>query len=237
MTNENEVVNTDVTNQSVQKSPSALEDIEQKKAEQEVKEEQPEPIPEDTGVEPDEPKAGDKTPPNALLKATQVEREKRRELEEKLAKREKDLQEMEEKFNSLTTSTSSEDDEVYSDEGKALQKHINSLQGELSTLKKEKELESVLNSTEGLKEHRAEFEEFLEDPDNRGMRLSTAAKAFIAEKGIGGQKRQGLENPTGGDKSAPTSGTMSAEDVGTLRKTNFRKYQDMLQKGQIKISK
>lgn len=234
MTNENEVVkDADMTNQSVQRSPSALEDIEQKKAEQEVKEEQPEPIPEseeDTGVEPVEPKAGDKTPPNALLKATQVEREKRRELEAK-------LREMEEKFNSLTTSTSSEDDEVFSDEGKALQKHINSLQGELSTLKKEKELENVLNSTEGLKEHRAEFEEFLEDPENKGMKLSTAAKAFIVEKGIGGQKRQGLENPTGGDKTAPTSGTMSAEDVATLRKTNFRKYQDMLQKGQIKISK
>lgn len=238
MTNENEVVKTEVTNQQgenpqAQRSPSALEDVQQKLAEKEVKEAQPEPSPEpekvDEGVEPTETKAGDKTDPNLLLKSLQEERAIKKELKEKLAEKEEEL-------NQLRTSTSSEDDEVYTDEGKALKKQIDEIKNELSASKKKNELLTVISNNPSLKEHETEFQEFLNDSANKGLSIDRAAKVFIVEKGLDSVQRSGLEKSTGGDRKPASTGTMSHEDVERLRKTDFRKYQEMLQKGQIKMA-
>jgi hypothetical protein len=69
------------------------------------------------------------------------------------------------------------------------------------------------------------------------MSLKTAAKVFLTEKGLTGEtQRKGLEKPTGGDRTPIVSGTMTAEDAKRLRDTDYRKYSDMVRKGQIKIA-
>lgn len=106
---------------------------------------------------------------------------------------------------------------------------------ELQEIKEKLNKSEVLVSHPLLKETWSEFEEFRSHPDNRGMNIRTAAKAFYVEKGLLDPQRKGLEKPTGGPKTPLASG-MSAEDVKRLRESNYRKYQEMLKKGQIKIS-
>jgi len=172
-------------------------------------------------VTPEEPKAGDKTPPNALLESLQNEREKRRELEEKIKQ--------------LETTSISSDDEVFSDEGIALKKEIGSLKTELAEIKNNSVKQGILNADPIVSEHSQEFDEFCSDPDNAGMSLAVAARVFKVEKGLTGTTRKGLEKPTGGDKQPVTLGKMSAKDAEKLRKTDFRKYKDLLQKKQLII--
>ena len=87
-----------------------------------------------------------------------------------------------------------------------------------------------------LKDKMEDFEEFCADPDNKGMSMKTAAKAFLVENGLFGapKPRKGLEKPTGGDKT-PKSPGMTAEEAANLRKTNFREWQNRLMKGELKI--
>ena len=182
-----------------------------------VIEEKPEAvIPEE--ITPPAPKAGDRTDRNLLLKSLQEEREKRKLLEEKLAL--------------LESPVPSE--EVFSDEGKILEKEISSLKSELSEVKTELTKKDLLIAYPILKEKATEFEEFRADPENAGMNLRTAAKAFLAENGLIDAPRRGLERPTGGTRVPLTSG-MTVDDVKNLRETNYRRYQEMLMKGQIKI--
>lgn len=164
--------------------------------------------------------AGTKTDPNLLLKSLQEEREKRKQLEEQL--------------KNLTTSDSSIEEEAVSDEGRRLAKKINSLESEISNFKGELAERDIVISYPVLKDKWVEFEEFHSLPDNKGMNLRTAAKAFLIENGMLEAPRKGLEKPTGGPR-VPLSTSMSSEDIKTLRETNFRRYQDMLEKGQIKF--
>ena len=92
----------------------------------------------------------------------------------------------------------------------------------------------VIESHPELKESWSEFEKFREDEDNKGMNLKTAAKAFLVEKGLLNPQRKGLEKSTGGTKAPQTSG-MTSDEVKKLRETDFKKYRDMLIKGQIKV--
>lgn len=173
-------------------------------------------------------KAGDKTEPNLLLKSLQEEREKRRELEKELEEQIK-----------LRESSNSSDDDVWSDEGKALDQKFNertkALEAELAEIKKENAKKDLLVSNPVIKEHLAEFEEYLLDPDNKGMNLKTAAKAFMVDKGLLETKRTGLEKPTGSDRQPSTIGKMTAADARRLRETNFKKYQEMVINDQIQI--
>ena len=174
------------------------------------------------------PKAGDKTEPNLLLKALQEERDKRREVEKELEEQIK-----------LRESSNSSDDDVWSDEGKALDQRFNertkALEAELAEIKKENAKKDLLVSNPVIKEHLAEFEEYLLDPDNKGMNLKTAAKAFMVDKGLLETKRTGLEKPTGSDRQPSTIGKMTAADARRLRETNFKKYQEMVINDQIQI--
>lgn len=179
------------------------------------------PDPGSAAPEPPAFQAGDKTDPNLLLKSLQEERDKRRELEGQ-------INDLESKLSTLS------DDEVFSDEGKILKKEIGSLRSELTEIRGELSKEKIISSTPILKEKWSEFEEFRALPENKGMNLRTAAKAFLIENGLLEPSRKGLEKTTGGPRMPLTSG-MTAEDVKTLRETNFRKYQEMLMKGQIKI--
>ncbi|MBI5573488.1 MAG: hypothetical protein HY919_02910 [Elusimicrobia bacterium] len=150
--------------------------------------------------------AGDKTPPNLLLKSLQDEREKVRQLEEEL--------------NSLKSSNFSETPEI-----DALRATIDSIQNKL--MKTE-----ILETYPVLKDKWQEFEEFHALPENSAMPVKTAAKAFIAEKELNVPVRLGLERPTSG-RAMPTDGKMTPEDIADMRKNNFRKYQELLKTGKI----
>lgn len=208
-----------MTNETVVNSPLTTEQAEKANTEPIVTEEL---------SEPHQAKAGDKTPPNELLGALQEERERRR-------KSEATQKELEETIERLKNSSISSEDEVFSDEGKTLQKQIKALESQLTETKRENAKKDLLIANPILKEHLKEFEEFQIDPENKGMNLRTAAKAFMVEKGLLDTPRIGLEKPTGGSKQPSTLGKMSSADAELLRKTNFKKYMDMVVKDQIHI--
>lgn len=216
-------------NQEVVNTPLTQEQVEEtKQAESEVLEETKETATDsDSSEEVEETKAGDKTDPNLLLKAVQEERQWRKD---EAAKR----IELEEKIKQLETSTSSES-EVFSDEGKALQSNIKKLEDDLVKLKSENELKDLLITNPDIKEHLTEFEEYRNDPENKGMGLNTAAKGFLIDKGLLDTRRKGLEKATGGDKQVSKVGKMTHSDAEQLRRTNYNKYRDMLQKGLVQI--
>ena len=162
--------------------------------------------------------AGSKTDSNLLLKSLHEERDKRRALEE----------EIELLKSSVITS-----DEVYSDEGLALKKHISTIEEKLISLEEEKNFEKLFNQYPLLKEKADEFIEFRKAEHPRA-KLESVAKLYLAENGLLDQQRKGLEKPTGGQRTPPISG-MTTDDVANLRKNNFKKYQELIMKGQLKI--
>jgi len=167
--------------------------------------------------EPSAPGApGSKTPPELLLKSLQEERQKVKELQDLLA---------EKSFAS---------GEAISDEGKLLEKKINDLGQQITDLTSGNLKRELQDSNPIFKEKWDEFETFRQLPENTGMPLKTAAKAFLIEKGQMDPTRPGLENPTGGPR-VPVTPTMTAEDVKSIRENVPRKYREMVEKGQIKI--
>lgn len=144
----------------------------------------------------------------------------------------KEKQALEEEINNLKSSAVSE--EVFSDEGRVLEKKIKTLETRLDDISRENAKKDLQLSSPIFKEKWDEFETFRGDPENKGMNLRTAAKAFLVENGLLDTPRKGLEKTTGGSRVPPSTG-MTQDEVETLRKNNFRKYQDMLKKGQIKI--
>ncbi len=163
------------------------------------------------------PAPGSKTDSELLLKSLQEEREKRRVLEEE------NLQ--------LRTSVIIEQDAV-SDEGKLLEQKIKTVENELREVKQESAKKDLLLAHPELKDAWNDFETFRQDPENKGMNMRTAAKAYMIENGLLDAPRKGLETTTGGTRTPLQTG-MTAEDVKNLRTNNPRKYRDMLEKGQI----
>lgn len=112
---------------------------------------------------------------------------------------------------------------------------VGKLETELSDLKTKLYKAEVLESYPILKGMWSELEEFRNHPDNKGMNLRTSAKAFLVEKELLEPQRKGLERQTSGPRTPLTTG-MTSEEVSQLRTTDFKKYSDMLRKGQIKFS-
>ena len=157
---------------------------------------------------------GEKTDSALLLKSLQEERDKRRELEAQLA---------------LQTPPN----DVFSDEGRLLKKEIDDLKAATARREEEERLSLVQSQYPAVKDKSAEFEQFR--ADNPGMRLETAAKAFLVENNLfDTQPRKGLERQTGGGRTAPKEG-MSVDDITELRTTNFRKYSQLVREGKIKV--
>lgn len=177
---------------------------------------------EQIALENNPPAPGSKTDPALLLKSLQEEREKRVDLESQID----DLKQQ------LSDASNSPD--IFSDEGKALSGKIKTLEGELSSVKGDLARKDILIEYPIIKEKSEDFEKFITDPENKGMSLKTAAKAFLIENGLLDIPRKGLERPTGGPRT-PTSQKLSTEDIKHLRETNFKKYQEMLEKGLIEV--
>jgi hypothetical protein len=165
------------------------------------------------------PQPGDKTPNALLLESLQEERDKRRQLEEEL--------------ESLRSPAPSETGEVFSDEGKAIvDKYVAPLQDTVTSLQDQLAIKDVQATYPQLKELSSEFDEYRKDYPRH--KIDNVAKLFLTEKGLLDAPRKGLEATTGGPRVPLTSG-MTAADVETLRKTDFKKYQQMVMNDQIKI--
>lgn len=130
------------------------------------------------------------------------------------------------------------DDDFLSDEGKLLKEKINKLEQQLTLRTKQDEESRIFTLYPQLKEKRDEFQEFLDDPDNGGLKIDKAAKLFLLEKGLleTPSKRIGLERGTGGSKTGNPS-TLSQDDIRRLRENQPRRYQQMLRDGRIDPSK
>lgn len=174
------------------------------------------------------PQAGDKTSPNELLAATQVERERRRVAED----RNKLLEEENKALKSSALPDESED--YLSDEGKTLKKEISNVKEEVSEIKEDTLRKNVFATYPLLKEKETEFNDYCSLPENKGMPLKTAAKAFLAENNMLSVARPGLEKTTGGDKTPPTQG-MTTQQVKDLRENNYKEYTRLLLEDKIKI--
>lgn len=114
---------------------------------------------------------------------------------------------------------------------------IGRLQEQVSVLTANAQKSEVLEMFPQLKEAQVwnDFEVFRADEINKGLPFKTAAKAFLTEKGLTAPTRPGLEGPTGGDRTPPPTGTMTAEDAAKLRTTDYKKYRELLKAGVIKI--
>lgn len=165
-----------------------------------------------------EPLPGEKTDPALLLESLQKERQEKKALKESIAKMEMEL----------STLKNVPDDDVFSDEGKVLERKILAL-GEQLDLKDVREKYPVL------KDKSSEFNEFRKDYP--GIEMEKAAKLFLSENGMLDSKapaRKGLE-PVGGGTRTPLQTGMTPEDVSKLRTTNFRKYSQLVREGKIKV--
>lgn len=147
---------------------------------------------------------------------------------ERVKKGEEKIAELEAQIAQLSTEVPSD----FRDE------RVDKLSVELADLKAKQSKSEVLEQYPVLKGEWDNFEKFREDPDNKGMSLKTAAKAFLTEKGLLGNSgpRTGLERPTGGDRTPVQTGKMSAADAKKLRETDYKKYVEMLRKGLIDVA-
>lgn len=114
---------------------------------------------------------------------------------------------------------------------------ITKLEGDIADLKAVDTKRQVIESFPQLKDLWTDLESFREDPENAGMSLKTAAKAFLTEKGLLGDSkpRAGFEPPTGGDRQ-PQSQGMTVAEAENLRKNDYKKYREMLKSGKLKVN-
>lgn len=171
-------------------------------------------------VAPAEPvKPGEKTDPALLLKSLQEERRKRQEMEAEIAR----LQ----TASNLVT-------EPISDEGRFLKREIDSVKDKLAVTERENQLLKLQGDYPVLRDKSAELEAYM--AENPGMKLETAAKAFLAENGLlePAKPRKGLEPEVGGGRQ-PVSTGMTPDEVDDLRVNNYNEYARRIRAGQIKF--
>lgn len=191
------------------------------------KESQPKPEPE--GEEPVEDKApvGAKTPETQLYSKLREEREKRKELE-------RQLQEERANKSSAPIVETAVADNAFPD----IDLELKTVKSELAEMRKEKTMDKLMAEHPQLIDKLDEFEEFLEDGENKNIPLQRAAKLFLAENGILNvekkNQRKGLESPTGGPKTPPST-KMSEDDLKRVRENSPRKYLKLIREGKVDL--
>ena len=163
------------------------------------------------------PQPGEKTDSALLLKSLQEERDKRRDAEAEV-----------ERLKGASI------DAPISDEGKFLYSRVQTLEQKLAAEDEQRRIDALRSTYPALKDKSDEFESFRTAPENAGMRIETAAKAFLADNDLLVQPkpRKGLESDTGGGRSAPKQG-MTADEVEDLRVNNFREYSKRIRNGTL----
>ena len=157
---------------------------------------------------------GSKTDPALLLESLKEERAKRKELEDRIA---------------LLESSAAPDNSA---ELETLRSELKERDEKIDELTKGSDKKDLLITYPILSDKWDDFETFVNDPDNAGMSIKTAARVFLTENGLLDQQRKGLEDTRGGDRT-PTPTKMTTEEIADLRKNNFKRYQELLSKGLI----
>lgn len=167
-----------------------------------------------SAVEPEEPAetaAPQPTPPKGYVPYADLkkERERRKELQTQL--------------DSLQSSGAPEEEETVEPTD-----DVATIRQEIRELK----LDKLVQQFPELNDKRAELDDYLEE--NSSLSLERAVNLFRLEAGLigGSPERPGLETPTGGPKTAPTSG-YTPEQVEEMRKNNYRLYQKLLAEGKF----
>ena len=180
----------------------------------------PSPAGQETVQTPEEAPKGSKTPEANLYAALEEERRLRKEAEQK-------ARELETKVT-----VEPETEEIFSDEGKVLQSKIGKLESELLRLQEERELERTMSSFPAIKDKLNEFEEYRKEYPRH--KLENVAKLFLSENGLLDEPvRKGLERPVAGPKTPP-SNSMTSEEVAHLRKTNYKRYTELITSGKLR---
>lgn len=171
----------------------------------------PEPTEEVTEVETPVEEPGSKTESVLLLESLQEERRKRREAEA-----------------ALEAAKSTEylpEDEV--------RQQLAAIQARLDSKIETDQLQELQAKYPALKDKLAEFNDYRDDPENKGMSVSAAARAFLAERDllVTPAPRKGLEE--GRTQRAPVKTGRTEADVTELRNTNYRQYMKELKAGTL----
>ena len=161
---------------------------------------------------------GEKTPERNLFAALEEERRMRRELEDRL------------RASELKNSAINVEAYDLSDEGKLIKGHVDSVVDDVRVIKEQLELERLYSRFPDLRDVAQDFEQFR--ADYRSIPLERVAKLFLSEKGLVQTERKGLEQASGGSKTPPKVG-MSEDDVRRLRENSPRRYNHLLQTGQL----
>lgn len=137
-------------------------------------------------------------------------------------------------ITSVATKPVPSEDDVFSDEGKALKGSIEALQEKLSSIEKKEARRDAEAQFPFLKDKKEEFDAFLEDEENKRLSIRKAAKLFAAEHGMLDTQspRKGLEKPTGGGQIAPKS-ELSPDEIRDLMKNDWKKYEKLIKEGKI----
>lgn len=161
-------------------------------------------------------------PPKGFVpyQALEEEREKRKELEEKLA---------------LASAPSEPEEEVFSDEGKVLRKEIGFLKERLYVNERKEARREAEAEFPVLRERVDDFDAFLEDDEVKRLSLKKAAKLFLAENNLLAPEppaRPSLEKPSGGGQASPEH-KFTNEQIEDLMKNNYPKYEALVRAGKI----
>lgn len=160
---------------------------------------------------------GSKTEPELLLKSLHDERDKRRELESELQR----LKDVSENAGA-----------VVSDEGIALQGQIAELKATIRNTEEKNTLQALESKYPALKDKASELEIYrLENP---GMKLETAAKAFLTENDLlqAPKPRKGLETTNGGGRVPQKTG-LTPDEIDEMRVNNYGEYTKRLRAGTL----
>ena len=127
----------------------------------------------------------------------------------------------------------SEELEAFSEEGKMLKGEIKQLHEKLRSIEKKDARREAEIEFPFLKDKKEEFDEFLEDEENKKLSIKKAARLFASEKGLLEiePKRIGLEKPTGGQAKPEPS--YSADEIRYMMKNDWKKYERLLREGKI----
>ena len=160
---------------------------------------------------------GSQTPAENLYAALAEERRLRKEAEDQLA--------------TLTTTPSTDD--VFSDEGRAIQSEVDKLKSDIEQMQDQQKLKDLHAIFPALKDKSDEFDEYRKDFPRH--KIENVAKLFLTEKGLLDvtPERKGLEQTSGGGHRDPSPSGMTAEDVKLLRETDYRKYTKLLSEGKL----
>jgi hypothetical protein len=159
-------------------------------------------------------------PPKGFVpyQALEEERSKRKELEAQLA-----------------NAAPSEEPEVYSDEGKILRDELKGLNDKLRSIERKEQRREAEAQFPVLKERSQDFDEFLEDDENKRLSLGKAAKLFLAEQNLLAPEppiRAGVEKPSGGGQTPPEP-KYSPEERLHMMQNDYDKYEKLLRAGKI----